>query len=411
MHELLRRLTAHKPVVFSIVALLVLAAAVPLGSAVLVKPEAAKAQQGGPPGGGGLVVRTVPVGVGPISSVLGYAGAVQSTQQVNVVARASGIIQDLPVDVGSVVHRGDTLAVLDQGALPAQLLQAQATLLSARAKLAQVEAGAKPEDVAAAEAQVTQAQIKLVSLQQGRPEDINSAQAAVDSANAKLSLLLKGATDDNRQVAQSAVDSDTAALAAAQSALDNFTGSSASDLQAAQSAVDSDKAALVAAQAALDNLRGANASDLQGPRARSIPTTPRSPRLRPHCRTCPGTTVADLQSFQSNVKTDQALVNAAQAAIDQANGPPDAQIQAARALVAAAQASLDSANSTKTALDNPTKPAGGSGGSSSGGGGGAPAPWTLPAATPTRPLATRPRPPPIRRSRRPTRRSHPRNLS
>jgi multidrug efflux pump subunit AcrA (membrane-fusion protein) len=152
VHVVLRRLTAHKPLVFSLVAVLVLAAAVPVGSALLVKPEAAKAQQGGPPGGGGLVVRTVPVGVGPITSMLGYAGAVQANQQVNIVARTSGIIQDLPVDVGSTVHRGDTLAVLDQASLPAQLLQAQAGLLSARSKLALVESGAKPEDIAAAEA-------------------------------------------------------------------------------------------------------------------------------------------------------------------------------------------------------------------------------------------------------------------
>src|SRR6202163_4682639 len=228
VHSLFRRLTAHKPVVFSIAAVLVLAAAIPLASAVLVKPEPVKAQQGGAPGGAGLVVRTVPVGVGPISSVLGYAGAVQSNQQVNVVARTSGIIQDLPVDVGSQVHRGDTLAVLDQAALPAQLLQAQAGLLSARAKLASVESGAKPEDVQAAAAQLDQAQIKLQSLIQGRPEDITSAQAALDSANAKLSLLLKGATDDNRQAAQSAVDADNSGIIAAQAALDNFTGTSQS---------------------------------------------------------------------------------------------------------------------------------------------------------------------------------------
>src|SRR3981081_3931954 len=103
----LRRLTTNKPVIFSIAAVLILAAAVPLASALLVQPRAATAQQGGPPGGAGLVVRTAPVAVGPISSVLGYAGAVQSTQQVNVVARSSGIIQNIPVDVGSAVHTGD----------------------------------------------------------------------------------------------------------------------------------------------------------------------------------------------------------------------------------------------------------------------------------------------------------------
>jgi multidrug efflux pump subunit AcrA (membrane-fusion protein) len=252
--SLTRRLTASKPVVFSIVGVLVLAALVPVGAALLVKPEAATAQQR--PAATGLVVRTVPVGVGPISTVLGYAGAVQSTRQVNIVPRTQGMLQEVPVDVGSVVHRGDTLAQLDAGALPAQLLQAQAALLSAQAKLAQVQAGARPEDISAAEAQLNAAQIKLVGLQQGRPEDVAAARAALDSANAKLALLMRGAADDARQAAQSAVDADVAGVTAAQAALDNFTGSSAADLQSAQSAVDSDKASLTAAQAALDNLKG-----------------------------------------------------------------------------------------------------------------------------------------------------------
>ncbi len=208
MLSLIRRLTASKPLVFSIIAVLVLAALLPVGAAFLIKPEPVTAQQR--PAGGGLVVRTVPVGIGPISTVLGYAGAVQSTRQVNIVPRSQGMLQDVPVDVGSVVHRGDTLALLDAGALPAQLLQAQAGLLSARAKLQQLEAGARPEDVTAAEAQLNAAQLRLVGLQQGRPEDVTSARAALDSANAKLTLLLKGAADDARQAAQSAVDADVA---------------------------------------------------------------------------------------------------------------------------------------------------------------------------------------------------------
>src|SRR5690349_24463763 len=105
--------------------ILVLGTAVSLFS-VFAAPQPATAQQGGPPGGAGLVVRTVPASQAPMSSVLGYAGAVQASQQVNIVPRASGIITDIPIDVGSAVHKGDTLATLDQGALPAQLLQAQA---------------------------------------------------------------------------------------------------------------------------------------------------------------------------------------------------------------------------------------------------------------------------------------------
>jgi HlyD family secretion protein len=361
---LLRRLTANKPVVFSLAAVLVLAAVVPAFIAFVGPSTTASAQQAGAPGGGGggLVVRTVPVATGAISSTLSYAGAVQATQQVNIVARASGTIQDIPVDVGSAVHRGDTLATLDQGALPAQLLQAQAALLSARAKLAQVQAGAKPEDVAAAQAQLAQAQIRLQALTQGRPEDVTSAQAALDSANAKLTALLKGATDDARQAAQSSVDADTAAVAAAQAGLDNFTGTSSSDLQAAQGTVESDKAALAAAQAALDNLRGSNASDLQAATSAIEADNAALAAANAAVQNLAGTTSADQQSLQSNVNADQAVVLAAQAAIDQANAPTDAQLQAARQLVAAAQAALDTANSTRVALDNPTRPNSGQGG-------------------------------------------------
>src|SRR5437868_1010436 len=99
----IRRLSASKPLIFSAVAVVIVAALVFAGAALLPRPNQAAAQQR--PATGGLVVRTVPVGIGPISTVLGYAGAVQSTRQVNVVARSQGMLQDVLVDVGSVVHR------------------------------------------------------------------------------------------------------------------------------------------------------------------------------------------------------------------------------------------------------------------------------------------------------------------
>jgi membrane fusion protein (multidrug efflux system) len=355
--SLLRRIPANKPIAFALAAVLVVGAVVPVAVVSLsAAAPAVEAQQGGPPGGAGLVVRTAPASVGPISTVLGYAGAVQAGQQVNVVPRTSGIVTDIPVDVGSAVHKGDTLATLDQGALPAQLQQAQANLLAARAKLAQVEAGARPEDVAAANAQLEQAQIKLVQLRQGRPEDVKTAQATLDAARAKLQALLNGPTDDTRQAAQSAVDSDVASVAAAQAALDNFNGSSASDIQAAQSAVDSDKAAIASAQSALDNLRGTNVSDLQSAQTSVDTDNALIQSAQAAITALSGTTAADQQNLQSNVNADLAVVAAAQATIDQANSPPDAQIEAARQLVTAAQASIDAANSTQAVLTNPVKP-------------------------------------------------------
>ncbi len=367
MLSLLRRLTANKPIAFSVAGVLALGAAIPVAVATLAPSTPVQAQQGGPPGGAGLVVRTTPASIGPISTVLGYSGAVQAGQQVNVVPRTSGIVTDIPVDVGSVVHRGDTLATIDQGALPAQLQQAQANLLAARAKLATVEAGARPEDVAAANAQLEQAQIKLVQLQQGRPEDVTTAQANLDAAKAKLQALLNGPTDDTRQAAQSSVDADVAAVAAAQAALDNFNGSSASDIQAAQSAVDTDKAAVASAQSALDNLRGTNVSDLQAAQTAVDTDNANIQSAQAALTALSGSTAADQQNLQSNVNADLALVAAAQAAIDQANSPPDAQIEAARQLVSAAQAAIDAANSTEAALNNPVKPTSTPNGGSSGG--------------------------------------------
>ncbi len=101
------------------------------------------------------------------------------------------------------------------------------------------------------------------------------------------------------QTAQSAVDSDKAALTAAQAALDNLKGTMASDLQSALTAVETDNAQIAAAQLTLSNATGSGGA-------------------------------ADLQSAQSLVTTDQALVKAAP------------------------QASLDSARSTRTALDHPS---------------------------------------------------------
>jgi len=348
---MLNPVVSRKSLVYSIVAILVIGVAAAVGALLLTRPEAATAQQR--PASSGLVVRTVPVGIGPISSSLGYAGAVQATRQINIVSRGQGVVTDVLVDVGSVVRRGDTLAVLDQGALPAQLLQAQSGMLSARAKLAQLQAGARPEDIQAAEAQLTAAQMRMLALQQGRPEDIQSALAALDAANARLSVAVRGAADDARQAAQSAADADLAAVAAAQAALDNFVGTSASDLQAAQSAVESSKAALAAAQASLENLRGTNAADLQAAQGAVEADQAELAKAEAALNSLKGTSAADLQAAQSTVTADIALVRAAQAAQDQSTNPTEVQLLLAKADVAAASASVDSARSSRTALDRP----------------------------------------------------------
>lgn len=209
-------------------------------------------------GGPATAVQTAPASVGPISSVFTYAGAIQAGQQVNVVPRSPGIIRDLPVSVGARVRRGDVLAVLDPGALPEQLQQAQAGLLAAEARLAQVYAGARPEDVAAAAAQLNQARARLGGLQQGRPEDIRAALAALEERQAKLDGLEQGGRAESVGQAQAALDSATAKLMVAQRG---------ATLEARQAAADVDRASVTALQTSVANLATSSLADREAAQA------------------------------------------------------------------------------------------------------------------------------------------------
>ncbi len=351
-------------------------------------------------GGPATAVQTTPASVGSISSVFSYAGAIQAGQQVNIVPRSPGIIRDLPVSVGARVRRGDVLAVLDPGALPEQLQQAQAGLLAAEARLAQVYAGARSEDVAAAAAQLNQARARLGGLQQGRPEDVRGAlaaleerqarldgleqggraesvaqvQASLDSAMAKLLVAQRGATLEARQAA---ADADRASVTALQTGIANLATSSSADREVAQAAYDATLAQLAAARAnqsqALDptpaqreasdaavkrahaDLAAAQAQSAAlragatgGPCSRQAPT-----------RTNPGT--QDLAACQAAIAAQETAVLSAREALSSAQaqyaqlvsgGPPanqaqlDASVDQAEANVRGARAKLDAVGGT-----------------------------------------------------------------
>lgn len=290
------------------------------------------------------VVQTTPARTAPIRSVFSYAGSVTATQQVNLVPRTSGIVQTIPVEVGTIVRRGDTLATLDPGTLPDQLFQARAGLDATQAKLAQVVAGGRTEEIAAARAQLDQARSRLEGMLQGRPEDVQvaragldaqqaklelmeaggrpeavaQAQASLDAARAKLALVQRGATADIRQAAVSAVEASRAAVASAQAALANQAGTSEADVRAAQSAVDTSRAALVTAESALANLGYSYASDLWT--AQGAADTARS----------------NLESAQARLRQTR-------------TGPTSMEVAAAESAVASARSTLTSARLTLTA--------------------------------------------------------------
>src|SRR5947207_2205244 len=85
------------------------------GQKFLASRSAPADQRSAAPRAQGAVVRTSPVTTGVIRSVFSYAGSVQATDQVNLVPKTSGIIQTIPVDVGTRVRAGQVLATLDPG--------------------------------------------------------------------------------------------------------------------------------------------------------------------------------------------------------------------------------------------------------------------------------------------------------
>src|SRR5229473_363805 len=62
---------------------------------------------------------------GDIQQTLSYSGDIRAREQVSVLPKATGRVEQVLVDIGSKVKAGDTIAILDQDNPQAQLLLAR----------------------------------------------------------------------------------------------------------------------------------------------------------------------------------------------------------------------------------------------------------------------------------------------
>ncbi|MSQ29776.1 MAG: efflux RND transporter periplasmic adaptor subunit [Dehalococcoidia bacterium] len=95
-------------------------------------------------------VEVATVQTGPIRASVSYAGTIQATETVNLAPKAAGQIASIVVGIGASVRAGDRIATLDPGTLAAQVLQAQAGVAAAEARLRVVQDGATTADTATA---------------------------------------------------------------------------------------------------------------------------------------------------------------------------------------------------------------------------------------------------------------------
>jgi HlyD family secretion protein len=114
-------------------------------------------------------------------------GTVMSRQDADLVFLSQGTVQEVLVQEGAVVTKGQVLATLDMRLFDQQLHQAEAALASAQAAKSGLSEAPRSYDAVAARAAVQSAQAALAQLQAGpKQQDMTNAQAALNAAQLNL---------------------------------------------------------------------------------------------------------------------------------------------------------------------------------------------------------------------------------
>lgn len=112
-----------------------------------------------------IAAMTVPVESQSLRAQITASGTVQPVQTVNLSPKSPGILAELLVQQGDRVKKGQIVARMENDGVAAQIVQAQARVDRAAARLAEARAGNRPEDIAQAEARVRQAEARVTESQ------------------------------------------------------------------------------------------------------------------------------------------------------------------------------------------------------------------------------------------------------
>ena len=229
-------------------------------------------------------VRSAVVTRGTMLVAVSASGSVEPQARADLAFEVSGLVAEVPVEVGNVVAAGDVLARLDSDQLALQVKQSQAALASAEAQLNQLRADALPGEIEAAEADLRAVQAQVSGAVANRDQleaqasDAEIAAAEVELASAELQQkVAQIAYDridkkdkDRKEQARYELYAADEALAAAQVRLEEvLAGADAEQIRAARANVAASVAQRDAAQAQLDLLlAGATAEQIAAAEAR-----------------------------------------------------------------------------------------------------------------------------------------------
>lgn len=105
---------------------------------------------------------TVPVETSSVALRIRASGTVQPFRTVNISPATSDILEELYVEQGDRVTRGQVIALMKNDTAAANVAQAEAQVAQAQSRLQELVAGNRPEEVAQAQARVDQAQALVV---------------------------------------------------------------------------------------------------------------------------------------------------------------------------------------------------------------------------------------------------------
>ncbi len=210
-----------------------------------------------------------PTAAAEVADTIEVQGVFTAPSQATLTFQGSGRLTEIPVQEGSKVKKGDTLATLDKTSLQLAVQQAQAALSGAQAHLDQTKMPATNADTSAAQAAVDAALKNYEVVRAGpTPNDVAALKAQVDNAKAALDLAqaaydkVGGASNPDIGMLPQSVQLQTAsnnyqaALAAYNSALAHPT---AAELAAAWQQVKQAQDALSRLQPTSDSVAGAQA--------------------------------------------------------------------------------------------------------------------------------------------------------
>lgn len=162
---------------------------------LVILPGAARSQPQAPP----PAVTVVPVPVRDVAPVYSFIGRVLAIQSVQIQARVTAFIQDVPVDQGSDVRAGEVLFELQRSQYETELQSAQAQLAAAQAALRQSEAAYGRAAQLVARGVEAQANLDRALAERDQDQaDVQAAQARIAQSALNLSYTIITSPIDGR---------------------------------------------------------------------------------------------------------------------------------------------------------------------------------------------------------------------